>query len=101
MEKDHGKQRDPDTVAPSCTKQNMCKVLNCPFKDYPESFNYKCISLASLRAKNKRPILTAENEEDFMEIFLNFHFSGVNSLQMFKPNINGKVFLLSEKPLLV
>ena len=40
-------------VTRECTQSNRCKVLNCPFKNYPTSSNLSCIPLTDLVAKRE------------------------------------------------
>ena len=91
------------TVQPrKCTKQNMCRVINCPVKDFPSGLNLKCVQLNNLTAlfpSNESelpriPVPAAEVEQDIEVKFLNFGFAG----DSFTSAINGRNFILPATP---
>ena len=92
---------DPVSTETQCTQLNPCYILNCPFQSLPPELHAKCLDVTQLRSTQKNPIIAPADENDIVEIFLNFHFSGINTVKMFRPNINGKVFTPPDKPLQV
>ena len=38
----------PNLLPTDCTPQKHCTVLNCPFSDFPSTYNYTCISYDQL-----------------------------------------------------
>ena len=63
------------TVSERCTATNKCIALNCPFKNFPRSFNIDCIHINDLK------LLTGYPNEDMptfadSRLFFNFGFEG-------------------------
>eukprot|EP00105_Crassostrea_gigas_P026981 XP_011448154.1 PREDICTED: laccase-11 [Crassostrea gigas] len=89
----------PDTTRQKCTRENACKVINCPNKLYPEADHVNCFSVANLLSTqetiNSCPVPVSQNGERIREDFLNFHFTAANPESqnpVMKATINGHVF---------
>ena len=68
-------KKEPTTIGLKCLKENPCKVINCPFKYFPEHFNLDCILMSDLQnADDEDP--APEYEKNSEEHFLNFAFPG-------------------------
>ncbi|XP_065665472.1 uncharacterized protein LOC136086901 [Hydra vulgaris] len=66
---------EPSTSKQVCLKGSSCKVVNCPFKYFPEHLSLDCVLMSDLRNaddEDPSPIFTADSEE----YFLNFAFPG-------------------------
>ena len=76
-----------------CTQVNRCRVINCPFKEFPSSMNIDCVHLTQLEAlfpskDNELPSMRINEKcKDCLHYF-NFGFLP-NSLAA---TINGRVF---------
>ncbi|XP_065666457.1 uncharacterized protein LOC100206475 isoform X2 [Hydra vulgaris] len=67
--------KEPSTRKQVCLKGSSCKVVNCPFKYFPEHLNLDCVLMSDLHNaddEDPSPIFTADSEE----YFLNFAFPG-------------------------
>nr|XP_034309131.1 L-ascorbate oxidase [Crassostrea gigas] len=89
----------PDTTRQKCTRENACKVINCPNKLYPRADHVNCFSVANLLSTqetiNSCPVPVSQNGERIREDFLNFHFTTANPESqnpVMKATINGHVF---------
>ncbi|KAK3576109.1 hypothetical protein CHS0354_028008 [Potamilus streckersoni] len=83
---------EPITSKRSCTKDNICVVVNCPHLYYPLHDYTKCKTFDKLKAATyKYPAPDIESGK-FKEFFLNFGFPGTNSTPA---SVNGRTF---EKP---
>jgi len=71
-----------ESVSVRCTKKEPCKVLNCPWREFPSTrYPYtECVHIEDLRMDSSltdevdQTVLTVD-DEDVYEIFLNFAFS--------------------------
>ena len=65
------------TVSQRCTSTDRCEVVNCPFKNFPQSFNIKCIHIIDLKLltdySGDLPECGTENSP---RLFFNFGFEG-------------------------
>ena len=65
-------------VSSRCTEISHCSVLNCPFKEYPPSYNVDCIHIHQLKLMFPEPYNNLPDvqvgEED--KLFFNFGFEG-------------------------
>lgn len=43
-----------DLAHKSCTQQQKCKILNCPFGQFAPSYNYICVDVGGLQ--NAEPV---------------------------------------------
>ncbi|KAK3733860.1 hypothetical protein RRG08_031800 [Elysia crispata] len=62
--------------AKTCSPQDRCQVLNCPFLHYPVSYNSDCLKITDLKAKVKYEVPGEDPNEEVKDIFLNFAFPG-------------------------
>ncbi|XP_013385769.1 L-ascorbate oxidase [Lingula anatina] len=91
----------PFTTPKQCPQSNPCEVLNCPFRDYrPVGGNYyTCIPISQTKALgsiiDRYPVPMPTSDDDFQQIFLNFHFSGSNAV---RSSINGHLFRFPRVP---
>ena len=65
-------------VSSHCTKTSHCSVLNCPFKEYPPSYNVTCIHIHQLKLMfpdtyNNLPDVQVGVDD---KLFFNFGFEG-------------------------
>ena len=80
-----------------CTETEKCLAFNCPFKDYPPSYNINCThvhrmtTLFPLKAE-ELPDLVVDDED---KVFLNFGFEGVRQTSA----INARNMKLPSAPL--
>ena len=86
---------EPETKRRSCTADDKCLVLNCPFDRYPTRENIKCIKMSEMRravaGRNDKPPDFIPN--DSLEYFLNFAFPG-EGIEKFIPGaVNGRKFM--------
>lgn len=79
--------KDPETLPKNCTLSAPCYVLNCFWKDYPQSVypNTKCIPIDHMRLSSSPAMENMDKSflsptEDVHEIFLNFAFSAGSSI---------------------
>ena len=61
------------------------------YRFYPTLEYIECIPLTSLRSREDVQTLKPGSNANFTQMFLNFHFSGMETMGLFKPNINGIV----------
>ena len=111
--KQDGDSDDPDVNVPStkyqeikdnsppirCTTTNSCKAVNCPFKDFHQSYNIDCSNVDSLRLLLPTPPeeLPDANPDDDCEnckFFINFSFEGDSDTS----SVNGRNFILPSSP---
>ena len=69
----------------------QCFALNCPFENYPSSFNIQCISVVNLQLRTSEPVPSGNVNPS---LFLNFGFTRVGA------SINGRAFTSPDSPLL-
>lgn len=85
----------PKTERHICTRQNVCKVLNCPYKLYPSDAHIRCLSTAHFRSTQemieRQPVPLPPLGEAIREDFLNFHYAGFKG-SPFMAAINGYKF---------
>ncbi|XP_061180233.1 uncharacterized protein LOC133188761 [Saccostrea echinata] len=69
----------PKTTRHKCSKEKVCKVLNCPFQLYPAEANILCKSTADFRSTqemvSRQAVPLLPFGEKIREDFLNFHFT--------------------------
>ncbi|XP_052682463.1 uncharacterized protein LOC128163044 [Crassostrea angulata] len=89
----------PKTRRQNCTKENMCKVINCPNKSYPEAANVECLPISDLRSTQEiidsHPVPVSLKGGTIREDFLNFHFTTSTpevEHPSYKATINGHAF---------
>ncbi|KAL3866697.1 hypothetical protein ACJMK2_043978 [Sinanodonta woodiana] len=80
---------EPTTSKRSCTQNNNCVVVNCPYSYYPLQDYTKCKSLDKLKAATYKYPAPDIEPGKFKEFFLNFGFPGTNSTP---PSVNGHIF---------
>ena len=86
-------------VSTRCTENRKCRAFNCPFENYPPSYNIECIhvnkmhcSVLALPDVSELPDVQV-NDKD--KVFLNFGFEGVRQTSA----INARNMKLPSKPL--
>ena len=78
------------TVSQRCTDNDKCKALNCPFQNFPQSFNIDCVHIYQLNLLTDYPtnelptIITDQNSNS--RLFFNFGFEGASRTS----TINGR-----------
>ena len=84
-------------VSQTCTENNRCTALNCPFKIYPPSFYTDCIPVSDLELlfpldDSQLPDVVVPDED---KVFLNFAFEGSGG----GASINARTHILPSSPL--
>ena len=84
-------------VSTRCTENQTCRAFNCPFKDYPPSYNIHCTHVHEMKAmfpleKKELPDIQVKKED---KVFLNFGFEGVSQTSA----INARNMKLPSEPL--
>ena len=79
---------------PNCTTENPCKVVNCPFKYWPEP-GYTCVNVHEFELlvptpQNELPVFTSEKQAEESTFFFNFGFDSAE----FTSTVNGRNFLV-------
>lgn len=87
-----GWKEDPTSRRQTCTSNNPCKVLNCPFPWFPRTHNKICYSIADMKTKEDLSREYGLADNDVTEIFLNGAFNWGSS-------INGRKYLTPNAPL--
>jgi len=104
---------DPDTDVPStqyeeiknnspaitCTEEEKCRAVNCPFKKFHSSYNITCINVDELELleptpNDQLPMATPDDDCPNCTHFFNFHFEGTSATS----SINGRNFILPSFP---
>ena len=88
---------ETDYVVTTCTTDYTCSALNCPFKNYPSTFNIDCIHVNQLELlfpleESELPDAQVGEEET---VILNFAFGGSGS----SASINARTHVLPSSPL--
>lgn len=84
-----------DPLNRGCTMENKCYAVNCPFANYPHSYNITCLNVEQLRLVEPEPV--ADDLSDTDLLFLNFQ---VVSGHYSRNAINGRHYLTPQAPLL-
>ena len=103
---------DPLTSRSKCSPQTPCHILNCPYKDLPESDNSICIPVSNIRSYQQQVTFGIKQDdqssksgevssEEIEEHFLNFHFRGMKTEGIWRTTINGIANVLPPSPLQV
>ncbi|KAK3595591.1 hypothetical protein CHS0354_009547 [Potamilus streckersoni] len=80
---------EPNTSRRSCTQNDPCIVVNCPFSYFPAQDYSNCKTLDQLRTKDDTDPAPEIEPGKFKEFFLNFAFPGTT----FTPaSVNGRAF---------
>ena len=86
-------------VSTRCTESSKCRAFNCPFEDYPPSYNISCThvhEINSLFAMDESELPDhVQVDDDKGKVFLNFGFEGVRQTSA----INARNMKLPSKPL--
>ncbi len=78
-------------IARSCTAENKCKALNCPFQNFHESYHIDCIGVHELRLyKPTLPwAIPPLIPDDGQEYFFNFaRHTSINGRNMIFPSVS-------------
>ena len=78
----------------TCTHQNLCTAINCPFKEFPQGLNIQCIHLNDLKSLLPSSESMLPNIEEAETTFLNFGFAGDSLTSA----VNGRNFILPSTP---
>ncbi|KAI8496477.1 hypothetical protein Bbelb_257760 [Branchiostoma belcheri] len=81
---------DPITNMQTCTANNPCRVLNCPFPAFPQGSHTECVYASDLNSTDEYSMLEASETEEY---FFNFGFPIGSS-------VNGRKFATPKKPLI-
>ena len=84
--------------ARSCTADNRCKVVNCPFENFHPSYYTDCINIHQLSLLIPTPASEIPeaypNCDNGCQHFVNFHFEGDSGTS----SVNGRNFILPPVP---
>ena len=81
-------------VNSSCTVDDNCVVMNCPFKDFPPSHNLSCINVHQLELLTPRPAADNQSVPD-QTLFFNFGLDGIGR----SGSVNARSNVLPTSPL--
>jgi FtsP/CotA-like multicopper oxidase with cupredoxin domain len=84
-----------DPLDRGCISDSKCYVVNCPFKNYPHSYNLTCINVDQFEAVN--PVGMTPNS-NMKSAFFNFQSLTVH--QVTTNGVNGRIYLTTLVPLL-
>ncbi|OWF54327.1 Laccase-2 [Mizuhopecten yessoensis] len=91
----------PTTERDVCTEEDPCRVINCPFGEFPQSYHRVCMPISDLKSTKEQmevhPVPPAEPSEEFDEVFVNFHFSSGADVP-FTPSVNGHNYIPFSAP---
>ncbi|XP_064638257.1 uncharacterized protein LOC135494275 [Lineus longissimus] len=79
---------EPTTSRRKCTASKPCKVLNCPFKYYPQGSNTECMLIDQLRGQEGDA--PKASSSSYKEFFLNFALPGTKTWT--PGSVNGRAF---------
>lgn len=84
-------------VASTCSADNMCTAINCPFQNYPSSYYINCVNIHQLRLLQPfdGDLPDADVGGASNQIFFNFGFEGSRQTSA----INGRNLKLPASPL--
>ncbi|XP_055998671.1 uncharacterized protein LOC130047473 [Ostrea edulis] len=92
---------NPRSRRNQCRPRDPCRVINCPFGQYPDSHTIECVAASDLRSTAEQlqahPVPIATSADEIQEIFLNFHFSSTAKIP-FTAAVNGQVFVPPTSP---
>ena len=77
-------------ITKTCTEDEKCIAVNCPFRSYAPEYNITCRNVDTLRLQFPSPSDLLPSETPDIEHVLNFAFEGPNGLS----SINARAFLL-------
>ena len=82
------------SIPRQCTQRSMCSAFNCPFLEFPSSYNTRCIAVSQLRNRFSTDLPKVDNMDSNRLKFFNFGFEGESSTSA----INGRHFLPPSTP---
>ena len=86
-------------VSTRCTENKACRAFNCPFKNYPPSYNINCTHVHEIKSMfplmDESELPDAQVMDDKDKVFLNFGFEGARQTSA----INARNMKLPSKPL--
>ena len=93
------------SIPRECTQSDPCIVINCPFRNFQESYNLSCINVAQFRLLEPEQTPLEELPSQFSSFereieqtyFFNYGFDGLPDDQS---SINGRVMVLPPFPML-
>ena len=86
-----------ESPARQCSKDNQCKAVNCPFKNFHDSYNIICFNVQNFRLleptpNNELPNSIASSRK--CTHYINFNFEGASTTS----SVNGRNFILPSFP---
>ena len=78
-----------------CTSSSKCYAANCPFQEFPGTYNINCSNVGSFKQRHTLPKQMLEIG-DATSLFLNFGFGGDTTVS--GSSINGRHFLFPPYP---
>ncbi|XP_078620980.1 uncharacterized protein LOC144887566 isoform X1 [Branchiostoma floridae x Branchiostoma japonicum] len=86
---DASSDEDPTTNKPTCSEDNPCRVLNCPFPSFPKGSHTECIYMSDVNSITE---YSPPKDSDTVEYFFTFGYIVGSS-------INARMFVEPYKPL--
>ncbi|CAH1249449.1 Hypp8609 [Branchiostoma lanceolatum] len=77
---------DPTTTKPTCSEENPCRVLNCPFPAFPAGSHTECIYMSDINATAD---YSPPDDSDIVECFFTFGYiigASINARKFAEPN---------------
>ena len=87
---------DPTSQRTPCTSSAKCRVFNCPFIAFPESYNMVCIHLTDAKSKQDAKLTAMEygvEDTDVQELFFNIGYHSVGT------SVNARKFVPPSAPM--
>eukprot|EP00058_Branchiostoma_floridae_P000737 XP_002586225.1 hypothetical protein BRAFLDRAFT_109552 [Branchiostoma floridae] len=90
---------EPTSQRKTCTANDTCVVVNCPFRQYgDQSMHIECLPVSELRSPDNQSVPLPESGDKWEEHFINFHFAGSDKNPGQRPSVNGHRFVLPSSP---
>ena len=84
-----------DPLDRGCTSEDKCFAVNCPFQNYPHSYNISCINMDQVQAVAPISMPIDDNMETAF-----FNFLTISNTHISSNGINGRLYLSTNVPLL-
>ncbi|XP_035663347.1 L-ascorbate oxidase-like [Branchiostoma floridae] len=90
---------EPTSQRRTCTANDTCVVVNCPFRQYgDQSMHIECLPVSELRSPDNQFVPLPESADKWEEHFINFHFAGSDINPGQRSSVNGHRFVLPSSP---
>ncbi|XP_078702336.1 uncharacterized protein LOC144928144 [Branchiostoma floridae x Branchiostoma belcheri] len=78
---------EPTTTKPTCSEEDPCRVLNCPFPAFPVGSHTECIHMSEVNSTTE---YSPPDDSDLVEYFFTFGYivgSSINARKFVEPNV--------------